>query len=324
MIENYANEEWEELIENLYPFNKNCIKVKASKLNLKRNNYYFTDDDIQILKKYYSKLSVRELKEKYFPNKTESALMTKAYKLGIVSREKWTIQEIEKLKKFYPHYLNSELVEIYFPNRTEYSLQSQAEKYSLKKFQCRREYTEDELLNELINFSKYLGRTPSGEDIKSNKNIPSLSTYNRYFDGYANACREAGLEVNNLILFGNESHYLSSNGDICLSNAELIVTEFLIRNNIKYQKEVLYKDIINDSRCGLKRCDWLINNEIIIEYFGLPEKEYYKNKMITKKSICADNNLNLISLYRKDLNKLDMLLKTLTNTKSPTTIRQSS
>jgi hypothetical protein len=101
-------------------------------------------------------------------------------------------------------------------------------------------------------------------------------------------------------LFGETTHvYYSSNGDLCLSKSELIITEILIDNNIQYEKEYLYCDLISDV-CGLKRMDWLVNENIVVEYFGLPEKEYYQERMIEKINLCNKNNVKLIQLFRND------------------------
>jgi hypothetical protein len=162
------------------------------------------------------------------------------------------------------------------------------------------------LIEELQNLANKLGRTPSISELKL-YGLPSERTYRRYFGSYVNACKLADLELN-MSLFGEKRKIKKSiKGDICYSNAEVIITDFFIINGIPYIKEAYYKDYINDERCKTKRCDWVIYNNIFVEYFGLPEKSYYYKKMEEKRKICKDNNINLIELYRKDLNKLNTI-----------------
>jgi hypothetical protein len=133
--------------------------------------------------------------------------------------------------------------------------------------------------------------------------LPSDATYRRYFGGYREACELAGLEINS-DLFGHAKTYRSSRRDLCFSKSELIITEFFIENNIEYKKDVYYKDIIEDDRCGTKRTDWVLCDGSVIEYWGYPKIDSYIIGVKIKIEICNDNNINLIQLVRKDLTKL--------------------
>lgn len=310
LLNNYATCEWEILLKELHPISKDVIIHKACELNLTRRNTY-SKEEVEILNKYYGTMSIEELKQKYLPSRTESSIMTKANRLGLVSREKWTDEENKLLIKLYSSNNNEDLSKTSFPNRTISAIKCQADKLGLVKNLSRKEYTEEYLIEKLREFAEKLGRTPSSEEVQYNDDLPALATYHRYFNGYNNACLKAGLELNPINIFGKESFYLSSNGDICFSKAELIITEALIKNKINYKKEVYYKDIIDDNRCGNKRCDWFINNKIVLEYFGMPEKSFYLNKMNEKINICNDNNITLIQLFRKDLRKINKIIKNL-------------
>ena len=102
--------------------------------------------------------------------------------------------------------------------------------------------------------------------------------------------------------YGKISRYKANNEDICLSYSELLITNFLIENNINYDKEVFYKDIVVDSRAGLMRCDWLIG-DIVIEFFGMSGMTSYTEKINRKLDICKENGIIIIPLFPKDLNK---------------------
>lgn len=324
--ENYANQSWDSLLSKLHPFSKQEITRKASKLKIRRNNTYYTNEEIEILTENYSKMTVNELIEKYFPHRTRSSIETKANNLGLASRKRWTDNEIDILRLYYDKCSNDDIAAKYLPDRTVSSLVSQAEKMGLKKEITNKKYKKYELIDKLKDLADEIKRTPSSEDILSRHNFPSLSTYVRYFGSYSNACKAAGLDENRINIFGNIGYYISSDNTVCLSKAELIVTEALIRHNIAFQKEVYYKDFIDDRLCGNKRCDWLLKDGTVIEYFGMPEKEHYKKKMKQKQYLCAKHNVNLISLYRKHLYNIDKIVNEikLSQTKSVTTTRQPS
>jgi len=303
--EEYPYQEWDTLIEKLIPFSKDRIIHKAYELNIKRENYYFTDEELNLLVSNYSLMSTQDLKDTYFPNKTISSLACKANKLGLVSREKWTESDTNFVLDNYSSMTNLEISKLL--NRTIGSIAIFAYNNELEKTYSKMEFTKDYLIKSLQNYAFDLGRTPFSEELIFNENIPSGKTYSRYFGSYAIACQESGLEVNTS-LFGNTTlSYFSKNNDVCLSKSEQIITNFFIDNNIKYNKEIYYKNIIDDVRCGMKRTDWVIGNNVIVEFFGMPEKEQYKIKMNEKIKICEDNNVKLISLYKKDLVRLDSI-----------------
>jgi hypothetical protein len=296
--ENYPTEEWDVLLEILHPFNKEDITTKAYKLKIKRLiNAEYSEEEIEILKDKYHLLPTKELM-KLLPYRSEFSIATKANKLGLVSREKWTQEDLNKLKQLYPTTSNTELAKIF--NRSEISIQCTGNENGLYKAKgFRREFTKEELKERLLDFANLLGRTPTVDEVTRNQDMPGFLTYNRYFGSYRDACLYAGLDPN-MNLFGETTHvYYSSNGDLCLSKSELIITEILIDNNIQYEKEYLYCDLISDV-CGLKRMDWLVNENIVVEYFGLPEKEYYQERMIEKINLCNKNNVKLIQLFRND------------------------
>lgn len=91
---------------------------------------------------------------------------------------------------------------------------------------------------------------------------------------------------------------------MCLSLAEKQVTDFFIENNITYEKDVPYSKHINDSRCNSKTFDWYLPDyNIFVEYFGLDDKDHYIKKMEMKRTICRDNNIVLIELFKTDFRK---------------------
>ena len=109
--------------------------------------------------------------------------------------------------------------------------------------------------------------------------------------------------------FGRANTYYSKNGDICLSMVELMVTDFLIDNNINYCKEELYKDVFDIQDFGTKRMDWRLIDNTVIEYFGMMNNKEYKEAALEKINLCKKYNINLIELYPENIKDLKDILK---------------
>lgn len=83
---------------------------------------YFTDEEIQIIKKYYSNMRNQDISDKYLPNKTPDQIKSKASNLGLkkdptflndlkiknikdyneANKKMFTEYELEIIKKYYP------------------------------------------------------------------------------------------------------------------------------------------------------------------------------------------------------------------------------
>lgn len=312
----YPTYSWGELT-NIFQTSKDCITHKAKQLRIKREMVNFakwTQEDIKYLKEEYGKTDTKTIAENL--GRTTSAVVTKADKLGLKTRNYWSEEEIELLKEVFPKYGNQELVELYFNNRSEKAIDDMGQKLGLLKEdlppQKQKQFTKEQLLEDIKNVYKKLGRTPLLTELRL-YGLPSERTINRYFkNGYRGICKEMGWKINNN-LFGKNSVHYSKNGDICLSWSELIITNFFIDNSIDYIKdELLYKDIFQCEEFGQKRIDWLIKdreNGFVVEYFGMAPRWNYKEKMNKKIELCKKYNIPLIALYPEDIKRLPEIFK---------------
>lgn len=312
----YSNDSWEDLYLRLGTNNRMAIQSKASKLRIKRNikdenvslpsrSGEFTEIEDDYIIKNYNNMKAKDIAVNL--NRGLNQIYKRVQILNI-KKEQWSEQDIKILKQIYPDFSNEYLVNNYFKNKTSSSVGMMAKKLMLKKNSEKNNkiFNKDDLLFDLKQLSEKLGRTPYMADLIG-RDMPSEITYRRYFGTYSKACILCGL-VPNSKCFGASVGCVSSNGDKCDSNAEYVITEYLIANNIPYTKEVRYSDYSNHKDCNTKTCDWVIDG-VFVEYFGLPEKEYYFKKMEVKRCILKDSNIELIELFRNDLNKLDLKLK---------------
>ena len=309
--EYYPIGNWNILFEKLGTNNKQCIMDKACYLGIHMDNYKWTQQDEQYLIDNYNKLTVSEI-AKYL-NRTESAIMTKAYKLDVTNPNIWTNEEVELLKELYPIHSNKYLSENIFKGKQPATIRAKALSLGLHKSKekgLKKYYDKDLILQQLKDVAKEIGRTPLYSELCS-LGLPSSKTFERLFGSYRTACLDADLDIN-CDVYGNAKIYKASDNTICLSYAELIITEYLINHNLSYQKELYYKDFINDKRCRTKRFDWKVK-DYFIEYFGMMNREDYRMSAEDKIKICQENNIKLIELYPKDLPHLDRKLNILLN-----------
>lgn len=297
LIEKYSYASWEELEKLLYPFTKNDIVQKASKLNLKRQNYYWTQEEIDYLKENYYIKSKKELSQ--ILKRKSHAIVKKAYELGISKSNKWNKEELDFLINNYATIDNKEISKIL--NRKIHSIIDKACELNLKKEITNKKYNPEEFLNNVFELAKSLGRTPFVSEVVKQEWSMSVMSINRYFGGYKNVCELLGLEINNNIFGSKIPTYRSLNSDLCWSKSEVIVTNFFINNNIKYIKEVPYSNLCSDDRLKNKIADWVINDNVVVEFFGMMDKDFYNSKAQNKIMLCKENNINLIYLTEKDL-----------------------
>jgi hypothetical protein len=106
------------------------------------------------------------------------------------------------------------------------------------------------------------------------------------------------------------------NGDICRSLPEMIISNILIKNNLVYNKEKMYKEIFPSLKYKW-RMDWYLKDfDIAIEYFGMyiEDKEHnddmvgkYSKKVKEKLNFCHSNNINIFPIFPNDINEVEKL-----------------
>lgn len=121
--DNYSIKSMEDIISHFdNQFSKSQIYSKAASLGLKRDFDDYTEDEIELIKNFYDKCkTVDEFCKKYMPNRTIYSVTSKAHKLGIVKRKKWTKEEDQILIDNYYKMFRWQLVEL-FPNKLKQSV----------------------------------------------------------------------------------------------------------------------------------------------------------------------------------------------------------
>ena len=184
----------------------------------------------------------------------------------------------------------------------------------LPSYSTTKQKTKEVMLDEFYKYFIKLGRIPYAHELNENGDTVTHPTYTKHFESIENVCDLLDIKMDKYYVSCNGSRICyDNNGDICRSNKEKEITNFLIHNNIKYEKEVLYS-IITKNKDDNRRLDWVIYIDDIpyyVEYFGLYGHELdcirdkyqestHKKISDLKKYNCFDNS---ILIYPKDIRK---------------------
>jgi hypothetical protein len=292
-----------EILDNFPDRGWESIRVKANSLNIHRRSDYYTETDEQYIIDNYNILRSGQIAKVL--GRSIKTLERKARSLGLLKQFDWTKDEISYLKQNFGIITVKEIANGYLSNRTEYAIHHKSIDLRLQKTQpSYNNITNEELLSVLSNIHKDMGRTPTKEELGQN-GIPSYFIYVERFGTYSNACSLANVPVNGGMY--NFSICYSKNGDMCWSNSEKAITDFFIDNHISFEKEIYYSQFCSKGKCGYLRCDWMLGNDFIVEYFGLMKHKYYRKMVSRKRNLCSINNIELLELTEKDINNLNKI-----------------
>jgi sulfur relay (sulfurtransferase) DsrC/TusE family protein len=161
------------------------------------------------------------------------------------------------------------------------------------------------LRSEFERFIKENGRTPYLHEF-NNSEYPSFWCYQNRFGSWNKMFIAYGYEPND----SNRKFYMED-GELCWSAYEFDISKWLKEHNIKYDRDVKYKEIDNDYK-GKMDCDYKIyyNNKIwYVEMAGYvprkgqpfekwtPDEKNYIFKLKYKKKLLDRNKLNYLIIY---------------------------
>lgn len=171
-------------------------------------------------------------------------------------------------------------------------------------------YTDEDLENAFRNFIKENKRVPTIRELKTRDDLPGEHAYKLRFGTWGQACIYYGYLPNR-----RKPEYYLDNGERCDSSYECIVSNWLINNNINYERNIEYRKLDNKYE-GRMNCDYLIHTgskDWYIEIVGMLssrdyipttyETKYYYNKMMEKEKILQRNKLNYRFIYSDDFKK---------------------
>ena len=139
----YINCHWDKIFSKYKFMNKQRVYSLASNLGFKKESYFWTQEDTEILIANYGK-PYEEIKLLLKEEHSIKAISTKAINLGLTQPQEWTESELEILKTYYSILPKEEFIEL-LPRRTEDAIVCKAMKLGIKSFKYLNEkYTDEE------------------------------------------------------------------------------------------------------------------------------------------------------------------------------------
>jgi len=158
--------------------------------------------------------------------------------------------------------------------------------------------TKNEMIDDLLKLSELIDDTPTARDIDACEFTCSFGHYSKTFGSLESILKIAGFPEDKI----KKNYIITKNGTKCFSQYEYRFAKILENNNIYFDKETYYKDVINKFDNKYK-FDFIVNYNNLkyyIEIFGIESNNKYDLKCKNKIGICLSNNLPLICFYPKD------------------------
>jgi len=175
---------------------------------------------------------------------------------------------------------------------------------------CRGKVEPKHTLQELIDIirakTQELGRVPARREIKESDSC------RKFFGSWNNAIIAADLRPNrsHSQRMYKRTSTKAPDGHLCDSISELLVDNWLAKNNIPHERDTSYPNTHH-------KADWAIpieSQKIFVEYFGLAnDSPRYDRSIKEKRKLCRKNKISLIAIYPQDLYPKEFLEENLKN-----------
>lgn len=137
----YPTRDWDLILQTFPGRSKSFIYVQASKLGLRMDNYFWSQHDEDILKKYYNIIPTTEIQAMLEGEYKIRAIQCKARKMGLTKSQLWTNDEMKIMKEKYPSLGAKDIME-FLPNKTYAAIIGKAVAMGLR---CDFFWTEEEV-----------------------------------------------------------------------------------------------------------------------------------------------------------------------------------
>lgn len=132
-----------EISEKFFKGKRSRAQVERTrcKLGLKRamqKHQLWSKEEVEILKNNYKKYNQRELKERFFPNKTIEQVRSAKMSRRLYRDPVWTPEEVELLLKYGSVMKRQELQRLHLPNKTVDQISWTKKYYGIKGYQVHR------------------------------------------------------------------------------------------------------------------------------------------------------------------------------------------
>lgn len=118
LLEVYPSGDWDLICKTFPNRTKQFLYEQASKLNIRRDNYFWTEHDKNILIEFYNNIGAKGVKPMLDGNYSIKLIQNQAKKMGLTKSRFWTNDEISVLTENYPTVGTAGMFEL-LPNRSK-------------------------------------------------------------------------------------------------------------------------------------------------------------------------------------------------------------
>ena len=192
----YQQDKWDEIYQLFPDLTKQTVYTICSKLQIKKENYFWSKEDTQLLINCYGKMSSNELATLMNNRHSSKAINTKAIKMGLASSSPfWSNEENDIITKYYPTIPIDDVCKM-LPKRTYDSIICHAQVLGLTSYRFLNEkYTHEQKQFIRDNWqvmtdaeiADIIGKTPRG--VMEQRNAMNLYRINKEYAGYENLAK---------------------------------------------------------------------------------------------------------------------------------------
>lgn len=209
ICELYQNGKMNEILNEYDFLSKPFVYKLAKEKGIKRDKYFWSEDDIKILEENYGK-PLREIQKILHNEHSLRAISCKAIKLGIAEKNNWTDEETKILMDYYSIIPMSE-IEKMLPNRNHDSIINHARKLGIKSYYYLNEKYSEEQKEFILNnyktmadqeIANYLNKPLSGIQEQRrklgiyylNKDYSRYENFSKFFRGHIQDWKNASMK----------------------------------------------------------------------------------------------------------------------------------
>ena len=167
-----------------------------------------------------------------------------------------------------------------------------------------------EMISEFKDF--YGDSAPPSYGLKLDFEDAKISFSKNHIEGrfgtYSNFLKQCGYKTGTRGFYSYRE--FANDGHMCDSKAEVIIDNFMVAHNIPHIHNGLYKNVFPNISENYK-FDWRLDDNTIVEYFGLVDKRNvsYNLKTEAKIKLLTENKIPYLAIYPNDVRRKNGLLE---------------
>lgn len=272
--DNYPIGNYNAIFERFPEHDKQRIASICHNHGIQRDNYRWSDSDVDIIKQYYYTNTLKEIAEMIGYRHSCDAIQTKAYKMGYSKDRKWTKEELDILYKYYP-IEDVDSVSLRLPNRTRGAIIGQATVRNILGLRSNETWWTDEQIKLLADNWKFMNDDMLSDLIGKNSKAIKDKRLRLGFSRVKHY-NEASYENIKKFLRGNTTDWKTKSMEACDYKCVLTGDKNFHIHHL-YSFHTIVDEVFEENCFEIKEkfCDYS-QNELngILEKFKIKQNEY--------------------------------------------------